>query len=347
VSFTLQEVENIANAAIDFHFKRGTIFSQTIQNKPLLKALTAKEKEIPGGQGNVTVRVKGVYSTTIQGFNHDDTVGYVNPANIKTASYPYKLIHAGISFSMHELIKDGIIVSDSTTGKETSNASDREMTALANLLEDKLEDMQEGIDRGFNNMYWRDGTQDSNLIPGVRSIVLDAPTSGATVGGIDPVANSWWQNRASLALNSSTAANLVLVTKLQNEFRQLRRYGGKPNLFLAGSSFLDWFEQELRSKGNYTLEGWAKGGTIDASVADVAFKGLEVQYDPTLDDLGLAKYGFVLDTSKLLPFVISGENMKKHAPARPENKYVFYRAVTYAGALGCQQRNAQGVYSIA
>ena len=149
MSFTLQEVENIANAAIDYHFKRGTIFSQTIQSKPLLKALQAKEIEVPGGLGNVTVRVKGTYSTTIQGFQHDDTVGYVNPANIKTASYPYKLIHAGISFSMHELIKDGIMVSDSTTGKDTSSASDREMTALANLLEDKLDDMQEGIDRGF------------------------------------------------------------------------------------------------------------------------------------------------------------------------------------------------------
>lgn len=347
MSFTLQEVENIANAAIDFHFKRGTIFSQTIQNKPLLKALTAKEKEIPGGQGNVTLRVKGIYSTTIQGFQHDDTVGYVNPANIKTAVVPYKLIHAGISFSMHELIKDGIIVTDSTTGKDTSNASDREMTALANLLQDKLEDMQEGIDRGFQTMYWRDGTQDSNLIPGIQSLVVQAPTAGGTVCGIDPVANNWWQNRAALGLNSSTPGNLVLVTKLQNEVRQLRRFGGKPNTFLCGSSFLDWFEQELRSKGNYTMEGWAKSGRIDASVADLSFKGIDLEYDPTLDDLGQAKFGYLLDTSKIYPLVISGENMKKHAPARPENKYVFFRAVTYAGALGCQQRNAQGVYSIA
>jgi hypothetical protein len=347
VAFTLQEVENIANAAIDFHFKRGTIFSQTIQNKPLLKAMQGKEKTIPGGQGNVTVRVKGVYSTTIQGFQHDDTVGYVNPANIKTATYPYKLIHAGISFSMHELIKDGIEVNDSTTGESTSKASDREMTALANLLEDKLEDMQEGIDRGFNTMYWKDGTQDSNLIPGIRSLILDAPTSGAVVGGIDPVANNWWQNRASLALNTGTPGNLVLTTKLQNEFRQLRRYGGKPNLFLAGSSFLDAFEQELRSKGNFTMEGWAKSGRLDASVADLSFKGLDLEYDPTLDDLGLAKYGFVLDTSHIFPTVVAGENMKKHAPARPENKYVFYRAVTYAGALTCNQRNCHGVYSIA
>src|SRR6185312_7228876 len=108
-----------------------------------------KAKTFPGGQGNITVRVKGIYSTTIQGFNHDDSVGYVNPANIKTATYPWKLIHAGISFSMHELIKDGISVTDCIDGKNVSRHTDREMTALANLLDDKLEDMQEGIDRGF------------------------------------------------------------------------------------------------------------------------------------------------------------------------------------------------------
>jgi hypothetical protein len=54
-----------------------------------------------------------------------------------------------------------------------------------------------------------------------------------------------------------------------------------------------------------------------------------------------------MDTKHLFPMVVAGENMKKHAPARPENKYVFYRAVTYAGALVCRQRNSHGVYSIA
>jgi hypothetical protein len=353
VAFTIQEIENIANAAIDFHFQRGTITSSNIQNKPLLKRFMAKVKTFPGGQGNVTVRVKGAYSTTIQGFNHDDSVGYVNPANIKTASYPWKLIHAGISFSMHELIKDGISVTDSVDGKNTSRHTDREMTALANLLDDKLEDMQEGVDRGFNTMFWKDGTQDATQVPGLLSIVLDSPTSSATVGGIDQTqtdpqtGRAWWQNRASLAIDISTKSNLNLTNKLQYEFRQLKRFGGRPNLFLAGSNFLDGLEQELRSKGNFTLEGWAKGGRMDASIVDLAFKGLEIEYDPTLDDLGRGKYGYVLDDRHIYPMVVDGENMKKHAPARPENKYVFYRAVTWAGALVCNQRNCLGVYSIA
>jgi hypothetical protein len=291
--------------------------------------------------------VKGVYSTTIQGFSHDDSVGYVNPANIKTATFPWKLIHAGISFSMHELIKDGISVTDSVDGKNVSQHSDREMTALANLLDDKLEDMQEGIDRGFNTMFWKDGTQDATLIPGVQSIITDAPTAAGTVGGIDQVANSWWQNRASLAVDVSTPGNLNLTNKLQKEFRQLKRYGGRPNLFLAGSDFLDGLEKELRSKGNFTMEGWAKGGRMDASIVDLAFKGLELEYDPTLDDLSRSKYGYVFDDRHIYPMVVDGENMRKHAPARPENKYVFYRSVTFAGGLVCNSRNRHGVYSIA
>lgn len=344
--FTVAQIENIASAAIDFHFKRGTVYSQTIQNKPLLKALVAKEKTFPGGKGNVTVRVKGVYSTTIQGFSADDTVGYTNPTNIRTANFPYKLIHAGISFSMDELIRDGVTITDSLDGKNTSNASGREQTALANLLEDKLEDMQEGVDRGFQTMYWKDGTQDSQLVPGIQSFLSQTPTTGGIVGGIDPITNSWWQNRAALNIDTTTAANLNLTNKLQHEWRQLRRFGGNPKTFLCGSAFIEALEAEMRSKGNFTLEGWAQGKSMDASIVDLQFKGTELQYDPTLDDIGQSKFGYWMDLRHIFPMVIAGENMKKHAPARPENKYVFYRAVTYAGALVCRQRNSHGVYSI-
>lgn len=347
MAFTVQEFENIANAAIDFHFDRGKVKSQTIQDKPFLAAMMAKSKTFPGGQAQITVRVKGIYTTTIQGFEHDDAVSYSNPANIKTAVYPWKLIHAGINFTSHEMAKNGVSVVDSLNGENTTTHSQAEMTQLADLLQDKLEDFSEGWDRSFNLMLYKDGTQDAKQVPGLQSIVLDSPSSATVVGGIDQSSNSWWRNRASLAISTASAANQTLVQTLQNEIRQLRRYGGRPNLWLAGSSFLDWFEQELRAKGNYTLEGWDKGSAIDASVADLAFKGIAIKYDPTLDDLGRQKYAYVLDTRTIFPMVIDGEDMKKHAPARPENKYVFYRAMTWFGGLICNQRNANGVYSIA
>lgn len=345
--FTVQEIENVANAVIEFHYKTPEVRSQTLQEKPLLKAMRAKAKTFPGGKDEITVGVKGRYTTTIQGFSHDDTVTYANPANIRRARYPWKLIHSGIEVTMHELAQDGISVSDSSDGASLKNHDNREKTALANLMEDKVEDLMEGTDRGMNLMYWRDGTQDDALVPGIRSFVLDDPTSATVVGGIDQSANEWWRNRASLGLNASTPADQVVVTKLQQEWRQLRRYGGRPNLVLAGSDFIDAMEQELRSKGNYTLEGWTSEKAMDASMADIRFKGVKFEYDPTLDDEGLAKYCYVLDTRHIYPMDIEGEAMKKHNPARPHDKYVFYRALTSMGGLVCRQRNAQAVYSIA
>ena len=138
-----------------------------------------------------------------------------------------------------------------------------------------------------------------------------------------------------------------MTNTLQKEYRQLRRYGGNPNLWLAGSDFIEFMEKELRSKGSFTLDGWTSKKTTDSGMADISFKGNAIQYDPTLDDMSKSKYLYVLDTKTFQPWVVDGENMKKHFPARPENKYVFYRAMTFMGGLVCKKRNANGVYSIA
>ena len=345
--FTLEQIENTSNAALELHFQRGKITSQTIQDKPLLDALMSKEKSFPGGKDAITGTVKGVYTTTIQGFENDDQVSYGQPANIKKYTYPWKLIHAGIKFTMHELLQNGIKVVDTQDGSSVAPASEAEKIQLANIYEDKLEDMQEGVDRGMNEMFWKDGTQDSSLVPGIRSFVVDSPSSAATVGGIDQVANTWWRNRASLNLTATTASDQNVVNELQTEYRQLRRYGGNPKLWLAGSDFIEWLEKELRSKGNYTLEGWMSTKSTDAGMADISFKGNKIQYDPTLDDMSRAKYLYVLDTRFIYPMAIDGESMKKHNPARPEDRYAFYKAVTWVGGLVCTRRNVHGVYSIA
>jgi hypothetical protein len=184
-------------------------------------------------------------------------------------------------------------------------------------------------------------------VPGLRSFILDDPTTATVVGGIDQSANAGWRNRASLGLSTADASAQVVVAKLQKEWSQLCRYNGNPTLWLAGSDFIEWMEKELRAKGNYTMEGWTSKGKTDAGMADVSFKGNRIQYDPTLDDIGRAKYLYVLDPKTFNPWVVDGENMKKHFPARPENKYVFYRAMTWMGGLVCKKRNANGVYSIA
>lgn len=345
--FTVAELENIANSTLDWYENKRKVEAQTLQDKPLLAAIRGTSSTFPGGKELISFAVKGEYSTEIQGFQNDDTVGYSNPANTKRGSVAWYLIHAGIKFGMHELLKDGISITESVTGKSTSEHSDRELTALVNILEEKFDDMEEGSERGLNSMYWDDGTQDALLVPGVRSFILNDPTTATVVHGIDQSANTWWRNRASLALDASTPANNVVTTKLQKEYRQLRRYGGNPKLWLAGSDFIEALEKELRASGTYTQDGFMSKGKTDTGMADISFKGNQLQYDPTLDDDGYSKYLYVMDTRFIKRKVIEGEDGKKHNPARPGDKYVFYRAKTWAEGLYTNKRNAHGVYSIA
>lgn len=345
--FTAEQVQNVAAAALDFYQKKGTPTDQHIQDKPVLSRLRKKQKSIPGGKGRVDIPVVLETVSTLQGFEYDDEVTYGSPAKIRRVSAPYRLFHVGINITMHELLHDGISVVDSQDGKRKVEHTERERTMLANIMEHKVRDMQEGFDKGLNELFWRDGTQSSLAFPGITGWVVDDPTAATIIGGIDQLANAKWRNRASLTitLGDTTGASQAVLRTLDFELPQLRRYGGKPSVGFAGSDMIDRLRAEWRAKGNFTLTGWNKNQ--DLSTGDVMFDNISIYYDPTLDDLGYSKRLYILDESALTPFVVDGEDEKAHTPSRPENKYVFYQAKTWVGGTICNRRNGCGVYAFA
>src|SRR3546814_16225302 len=121
------------------------------------------------------------------------------------------------------------------------------------------------------------------------SFIHDDPTAGAVVGGIDQAANTWWRNRATLGINAATPENQNLVTTLQKEWRQLRRYGGAPDLGLARSDFLEAYETEVRAKSHNPHTCLAKPGRIGATMGDVSVKCVAVLYDQHSDRTGTPK----------------------------------------------------------
>ena len=349
MAFSSAELANIANAALDYYIDKGNVYSQSLQDKPLLKAMDSGAKTFPGGKGELSVGVKGTYTTTVAGYTHNDTVTYANPANIKRANYAWKEHHAGISLTLTELKKDGISVTDSTTSSGVSNHSGRDQTVLANLFQDKLDDMMEGYSRGMNDFLYGDGTADANAIAGIQTLILDDPTaSGTTVGGLSTVSNTWWRNRANVAI-STTSTGQELIELLHTEMRQLKRFGGKPNIAVCGSAFVDRLADELRRNGNYSNTGFSRSQNI--AMGEINYNGLTFAYDPTLDDLTISgknpdKRCYIIDTSKLCMYYMDGEKMKRHSPARPADQYVMYRAITTTAALSATQLNCHGVYEI-
>ena len=346
--FTIQELDNIANAALDFYVK-GQPLSQQIQDKPLLAAMKEAQKTFGGGRGEIKGNVKADYTTAFMGYEHDDVVSYVNPANIKQYTYPWKELHAGIQMTLTELKKAGISVVDSANSESTTNHSQQELFEISNLLEDKLEDMDEGTARSMNLIYWQDGSQSAKVFPGVQALVADDPTTGV-VGGIDRAANTWWRNRAAVGVNKITAdkTNQTLTKFLRSEVRQLRRYGGQPKLWLCGSKFIENLELEVFEKGVYTQQGFVNKGNTNIGMAAINMMGVgDAMYDPTLDDLGRSKFAYLLDMRHLFPYVMEGEDMKTHSPARPAAQYVMYRGVTWTGALTVRKLNCHEVIEVA
>lgn len=343
--FSAAQLENAFNSALSYFMDKGNTLDQSIQDKPLMKWLESGSKSFPGGNRAIERRVVGDYTTTLMGYVNDDTVSYGNPTNTKVITYPWKELHAGIKVPFTELKIDGITVSDSTTGKSTSDHSGADVQRLAGIFENKLADMAEGYARDFNTMLWRDGTQDAKQIPGILSFILDDPTSATIVAGIDQSVNTWWRNVAALNIVTTTPSDMNISNTLQTRWRTLRKFGGRPTRGFAGSSFLEAYEKEVRSKGQLSQTGFT--GKQDTSVGEFGFKECVFEYDPTLDDLGRSKYLYVFDPKTIQLMPMQGEDRKVHNPARPEDKYVLYRAMTYTGGLCCWKRNANGVFSIA
>jgi hypothetical protein len=158
---------------------------------------------------------------------------------------------------------------------------------------------------------------------------------------------TWWRHRQTLGIVPDET-NQTLSKTLRSELRQLRRYGGKPNVALCGSDFIEALEAEFQAKGMYTNDGFNKEGSNDLGIARISLRGLGVfEYDPTLDDLGLDKYCYVLDTSRTRLRPMEGEENKLLSPTRPYDYAVFLRSMTWTGGLESFQLNANGVYSIA
>jgi len=345
--FTASELANLTNSVIDFYMK-GDAMAQTLQERPFLQALKGSQSTFPGGKEMIRGNVKGDYTTSFMGYSYDDQVTYSNPTNIKQFSWPWFEHHAGISLTHTELKHGGITVTEDGAKQSTSTKSQAAIMQITDILKDKLDDMAEGTARSMNLLCWRDGTQSAKVFPGVRAIIRDNPTTGI-VGGIDAAQNTWWRNRARTAASGGAIAHSTtsqtLTKTLRAEVRQLRRYGGRPSLILCGSGFIEKLEAEVHEKGIYTQEGFRNEGKTDIGMAKISLNGLGTfQYDPTLDDEGRSNYCYMIDTRHLMLKVMAGEDMKVHAPARPENRYVMYRAVTWTGCLMARKLNCHGVY---
>jgi hypothetical protein len=346
----LVQAADLTNQLLKFYIKTGAL-SQTTQDKPLLKILTEKGKTFPGGNQVISLPVQGVFMSDVggffQGYSEDDALTFTQAQNVLRAEYNWFEHHAGLEISWTELKKDGITITDSMKESEHSDAASVRITT--GVLKNRIEDFGESWARAKNYTLWNDGTQDPKAVPGLRSILTDTPAIGTT-GGLSRATYPWWRHRARVGTSKilADASDQTLTKTLRSELRQLRRYGGKPDIALCGSAFIDALELEIAEKGIYTQEGFANEGKNDLGMAKIKMKGLGTfEYDPTMDDIGLGKRCYILDSRRIQLRPMQGEENKVLHPERPYNVAVYLQSMTTTLALVCNQLNCHGVYEVA
>lgn len=353
MAFTADELSSIVNATLENNIDKGTVWKQNVQNKPMLKAFNDAAGSFSGGKENVSFAVKsGQGGGALAGYSGDDQVAYYNPTGLKRVRFPWKEHHIGTVITHTELKTDGIDVVD-TDGNDTREMSGRENFALANLLDEKMDTLNEDYAVSLDSLLHGDGSTDTKALAGIGSLILASPAVGTT-GGLSRPANSWWRNRAATggsAITSSTSNGGALIEFLEKEWLQLSRYAsGSPRWKLfAGSDIIAAYQKELRANGTYTMTGWQGQSNADGGMGAPMWKGNPIVYDPTLDGLSLAKRMYVIDMSRngVRLLYMDGQRMKKHNPARPYDRYVMYNGITMTGVLVAKRLNTSAVYDIA
>jgi hypothetical protein len=359
--FTPDELADINNGALQTYIDKGRVWKQDIANKPMLRAFDANAGSFTTGKEFVSFAVGSGYGGgSLAGYSHDDQLNYYNPTGVKRAQFPWKEHFIGMTVTMTELKYDGITVVEDGANQTAQEQDGREAQALVNLFDEKNAKLGADYTFSLDRLIHGDGSLDSKALAGIRSLILDNPNAGTT-GTISRVANTWWRNRAATAafagaggqgaITVAAANGGALITFMDKEMRALSKFrqGSTRYMAFAGSDFIDGYKLELRANGNYSETGWSTSN-VDGSMPDPRHGNFgQLTWDPTLDDLGLAKRCYVIDMSRtgVRLMYANGQKMQKHNPARPYDRMVMYNGISTTAVMIAKQLNTSGVYDIA
>jgi hypothetical protein len=272
------------------------------------------------------------------GYSEDSQLAFKQAQNILQAQVAWKEVHAGLIITWTELKKDGITVKDNS---KTSEHSGVEVTRLTGLLEDRMADYGESWARSMNLMLWKDGTQDSSQVAGLKALL---PSAYGTVAGLSQNTYTWWRHRIPAAVTPSVEGS-TLIELIRSELIQLRRYGGRPNKALCGSTFLAGLRKEVQGKGLFSQSGFSSAR--DLGMGELSIAGIGTfEYDPTMDDEGDEKKCYIMDGRMIRLRPMEGEDNKVLTPERPYDYMVFLKSMTWTGALETRQQNCNAIVAV-
>lgn len=352
--WTPGQLAEAAYTSLNFFVRNKPPVDQINIAHPLLSKLEMGKKEFDGGKQYVVEQIRTTNADNSQWFGSDGQVGYNSRKTIKQANFLWSNVHSGALLTEEELLQNGISVTDDMKVTPTR----AEVVQLTNLLEETNQVIELGHNAFIDYALHLDGTQSTDSVPGLDALVSTTPTTG-TVGGIDRsiAANAYWRNNVQTGI-ASTAG--TLTEAMETQWRNCTRYGGEqPDIILMGGKAYDAYRNDAKQTINreIIIQGNGKNAPdVNSGVMGVYFKGVQVVWDPVLDQLEADFPGSTIDWDKRIYFLNSKRLILKPAkgqwkqvrkPPRVYDRYTHYRAMTSRFAFSITKPNGTAVLSIA
>ncbi|SHN40058.1 phage major capsid protein [Rhizobacter sp. OV335] len=348
--FSAQDLIDAGKIGLDYFLANDPV-DQIALERPLLKALQAKKKTAPGAKQFVVEQLRKTYQSNFQWYNGSSIVTYNRRQTIEQAQYAWRSCHDGFALDEDRLAQNGITITDSSG---PSNATDAEKIQFTSLIEEQAAALKLGFQEQFSYQLHLDGTQSTDAIGGLDSLVSLAPTSGV-VGGIDRASssNAYWRNNFSTGLTTTTSTGTIL-NQMEVNFRQCSRNGGRPDLIIAGSQFIDGYRNFVLNTFGRMDFGPSNTKVVEGGTSVLRFQGVDVQWSPEFQELDARfapatlweKRCYFLNTNTIRLRPLAGHDMISRKPPRAYDRYEYYWAMTWKGALTMNRSNANSVLAL-
>ena len=278
--------------------------------RPLFYALTNGQtiRRISGGAKLVVPIIYGTNSTAAS-YSGDEALSTTAQTGITAAEYDWKQYAATVTIT-------GI--------EEAKNNGEAE---IIDLLEGKVMQTEETIIQNMNEMFYGDGTGNSNKDWIGLDLIVGKPNTA--LGGIDPTdsGNSWWKS------DEHDMDGALTVKQMGTTYNNVSVGNDQPTIVIGTQALYESYEALLEPNLRYT----------DTKVADAGFQNLLFKGAPvTFDGDVTAGEIFFLNT-KYLRLVAHTETWFQTTPfVRPTNQDARYAQILCYGELTCSNRARQG-----
>ena len=278
--------------------------------RPLFYALTNGQtiRRISGGAKIVVPIIYGTNSTAAS-YSGDEALSTTAQTGISAAEYDWKQYAATVTITGIE------------EGKNNGEAE------IIDLLEGKVMQTEETIIQNMNEMFYGDGTGNSNKDWIGLDLIVGKPNTA--LGGIDPTdaGNSWWKS------DEHDMDGALTVKQMGTTYNNVSVGNDQPTIVIGTQALYESYEALLEPNLRYT----------DTKVADAGFQNLLFKGAPvTFDGDVTAGEIFFLNT-KYLRLVAHTETWFQTTPfVRPTNQDARYAQILCYGELTCSNRARQG-----